>query len=629
MFTLYYKKQSSNDKQILNFLADSTIELEKAQYYSPVYKKFFSLNETNYNSITLNHKYNLKQVHNSEEHNLCEFNEDGDMTILNGTNSFSCDITDISGNIKTVDTFFKFSPLLDPVKYALGKYIKEARDESKEYSDDKLFLLPNFKGENEDSVSYEKINDSNNSAFVDGMFTYLTSQLLHTHKFPHALDYYGSFIGLKNNFVSNVADELELLFESDYFEKNLGKLFHIDSIDKEKITFSDTRNFKSRLKILGDNEKLEVLTIDNSMFEGVFEEISVDTEKSTSTNDVVIETLKEDNIVKNIENDKVALKKSRTSSCSSDSSTSCSSRSSDTENDYNNDDDDDDEDSEAASQSGSESEKSSDSDIDSDSDSDSDSEDSIKLIINKFPCQMICLEKCEDTLDSIMQKDPEFEEWRSIFMQIIMTLICYQKSFKMTHNDLHTNNIMYVPTEKQYLYYRYNEKYYKVPTYGKLYKIIDFGRAIYSYNGVQFCSDSFHDKGDAATQYNFEPYYNPDKPRVEPNYSFDLCRLACSMFDFFIEDMEEFKNTKLVEDPIAHVINEWCLDDKGRNVLYKSNNEERYPDFKLYKMIARKVHNHTPQKQIEKPMFDAYRIPKKKLSKKATLIDIDTIPVYA
>ena len=46
-------------------------------------------------------------------------------------------------------------------------------------------------------------------------------------------------------------------------------------------------------------------------------------------------------------------------------------------------------------------------------------------------------------------------------------------------------------------------------------------------------------------------------------------------------------------------------------------------------MIARKVHNHTPQKQIEKPMFDAYRIPRKKLSKKATLIDIDTIPVYA
>ena len=35
---------------------------------------------------------------------------------------------------------------------------------------------------------------------------------------------------------------------------------------------------------------------------------------------------------------------------------------------------------------------------------------------------------------------------------------------------------------------------------GKIYKIIDFGRAIYNLNGVRYCSDSFHPKGDAATQ---------------------------------------------------------------------------------------------------------------------------------
>ena len=162
-----------------------------------------------------------------------------------------------------------------------------------------------------------------------------------------------------------------------------------------------------------------------------------------------------------------------------------------------------------------------------------------------------------------------------------------------------------------------------------MYKIIDFGRAIYTFNGKQLCSDSFHEKGDAATQYNFEPFYNPEKPRVEPNYSFDLCRLACSMFDFFIDDIEEFKTITLFDDPIAHLLNEWCQDDKGRNVLYKSNNEERYPDFKLYKMIARKVHNHTPEKQLERPMFDSFRVAKKKVSKKAKIMDIDAIPVYA
>ena len=64
-------------------------------------------------------------------------------------------------------------------------------------------------------------------------------------------------------------------------------------------------------------------------------------------------------------------------------------------------------------------------------------------------------------------------------LQIIFTLIIYQQTFEFTHNDLHTNNIVYNNTEKKYIYYRYKNRHYKVPTYGKIYKIIDFGRAIY------------------------------------------------------------------------------------------------------------------------------------------------------
>ena len=72
----------------------------------------------------------------------------------------------------------------------------------------------------------------------------------------------------------------------------------------------------------------------------------------------------------------------------------------------------------------------------------------------------------------------------------------------------------------------------------KIFKIIDFGRAIYKYKGKLICSDSFHKDGDAATQYNFEPYYNDRKPIIEPNYSFDLCRLGCSIYDFIMEKYE-------------------------------------------------------------------------------------------
>ena len=109
------------------------------------------------------------------------------------------------------------------------------------------------------------------------------------------------------------------------------------------------------------------------------------------------------------------------------------------------------------------------------------------------------------------------------------------------------------------------------------------------FRGKLLCSDSFHPKGDAATQYNFEPYMNPKKPLLEPNKSFDLCRLGCSLYDFIVQELEEEEviqdiiDIKKIPYSIKKIILEWCDDDKGRNVIYKNNGEERYPEFKLYK----------------------------------------------
>ena len=50
----------------------------------------------------------------------------------------------------------------------------------------------------------------------------------------------------------------------------------------------------------------------------------------------------------------------------------------------------------------------------------------------------------------------------------------------------------------------------------------------------------------------------------------------------------------------------WCKDDNGKNILYKSDGTIRYPDFKLYKMIARNVHNHVPEKEIENEVFQEF-----------------------
>jgi hypothetical protein len=113
--------------------------------------------------------------------------------------------------------------------------------------------------------------------------------------------------------------------------------------------------------------------------------------------------------------------------------------------------------------------------IDSEEEDDEDEEEeSIILTFPKFPVQVICMENCENTFDNlIINETLNEEEWFSALMQIIMILITYQKMFSFTHNDLHTNNIMYNSTNKKFIYYTYKKKTYKVPTFGKIYKLIE------------------------------------------------------------------------------------------------------------------------------------------------------------
>ena len=234
---------------------------------------------------------------------------------------------------------------------------------------------------------------------------------------------------------------------------------------------------------------------------------------------------------------------------------------------------------------------------------------------------MVVLEKCDNTLDYLLENDIlRIEELESAIFQIVTILYTYQKLYHFTHNDLHTNNIMYVNTDITHLYYKIKDKLYKVPTFGKIYKIIDFGRSIYTYNNKLMCSDSFSSNGTAHTQYNFGPYYNDKKPVIEPNYSFDLCRLACSIFDFICDDINHI-DTFRKATPLYDLIFSWLYDDNQRNMLYKSNGDDKYPGFKLYKMISKLVHKHLPENQYEHSVMTKFRIDT--MSDEVKMINID------
>jgi hypothetical protein len=79
-----------------------------------------------------------------------------------------------------------------------------------------------------------------------------------------------------------------------------------------------------------------------------------------------------------------------------------------------------------------------------------------------------------------------------------------------------------------------------------------------------------------------------------------LCRLGTSIYDFIIQDEEDER------DEFQETIYRWCKDDNGKNVMYKRDGEERYPGFKLYKMIAKNVHAHTPAEQLKFAFFNQF-----------------------
>jgi serine/threonine protein kinase len=83
------------------------------------------------------------------------------------------------------------------------------------------------------------------------------------------------------------------------------------------------------------------------------------------------------------------------------------------------------------------------------------------------------------------------EKILSVFAQVVFGLSAAQHYFGLVHNDFHNGNLMYEDASADhYLYYANAEtgEYWKVPTFGKIYKMIDFGRASFDYDGNRFAS---------------------------------------------------------------------------------------------------------------------------------------------
>lgn len=596
-------------------IADLNQDLEhigfrQVQQYISLYKRFFTLNETNWDKIQLNSQYIIDRVFPPQS------NEDGETEepTINHIHNISIKVpaqTPTQSQSKECSAFLKCIPIHDIYTYLCGEV------------DINSIKLPEYTRDIEENWNHP--NDGYTS-YTDGFFYFLSSKLHEVHNFPNAIQYYGTHVAVQDKLCINVFDELDYLQGYDFFMENIGKRFNF--VDKS-IRLSQTRTNRIALEIDDNETNADILCLNEENVDDLsskFELLFVDSSSSTvtDTNDASntiiadIEPVYESNFYQ---------EKNTTNHVSNESNENNDSEedndSGDNGEDSNNDDD---ETSSIFSYDtvGSESEESDDEDSEDEDEEDENEDDDevLKLEVYNYPVQLLWLENITgitldkyitDVLFNISDNEMIEKEFASIFMQIIMTLLTYQKTFQMTHNDLHTNNIMCENTDIEYIDYVYNDKTYRVKTYGKIWKIIDFGRAIYKYNGRNLWSSNFNAKGEAKSQFNCPPYYNTSKDLITPTYSFDLCRLGCSLFDFFCEDIDDWRqaeeNMLLDETKLTNLyafICWLCKDGLNKNILYKSLNKERYSGFLLYKMITRKVTHTTPENALETKFIQQY-----------------------
>jgi hypothetical protein len=242
---------------------------------------------------------------------------------------------------------------------------------------------------------------------------------------------------------------------------------------------------------------------------------------------------------------------------------------------------------------------------DEESISSAETEDYVWATFSGVPVVTTVMEKCSGTFYDLLKTSSDPAHHTAWVAQIVFALAYAQRTFGFVHNDLHGNNVMYIPTTEEFLAYKHHGVTYRVPTFGVLIKIIDFDRATFSVRvtGMKdsrfFMSSQFKADEEAAGQYNTEPFYTNTHPRIPLNPSFDLARFASSVF------WDMFPNGPKQETlhPLFEMFKHWTTLPDGSSVIFraKGDNHDRYHGFDLYKAIARNLkESGVPRKELLK-----------------------------
>jgi hypothetical protein len=500
-------------------------------------------------------------------------------------------------------TFVKTIHLLNPIDLIKEKYTVPEHP-----------LLP--QSENTWKRTLTKLHNHNNQAYVDTVANFVLSRFRELNLSPHCIYYYGATTGISKAYQFNISQEYDTYRQCRWFWKGMKSHSARITVLRGDADIEEIPNFEEIYK--------EITTCpfddEDSQSEIELEPISSDMPDTTDIESIKSFTF--DNIEEDAENVKdifeinkkiikrASLKKlDSTSESESDISDGCS-------------------------------------------DDLSDSEESIELDIDicleipNMPVILIQQEAQDGVMDNLMDED-EIDgydrgsqgwesRWIAWLFQVVAALCFLQSSICFTHNDLHSNNILWRHTEKKFLYYKAKDgTIWRVPTFGKIFSIIDFGRSIFRLGKHLWVSDDHWPEQDAGDQYNFGPFFDHTKPKNPPNPSFDLSRLAISLIDGLYEEKPPKKKGKGIsiiseepgwkvyetKSPLFNLLWSWTVNRSGETIYEDKNGDEKYDGFDLYIRIAHDIESAVPKDQIHKPIFQQFKW-KQKVSQDETIYSL-------
>lgn len=225
-----------------------------------------------------------------------------------------------------------------------------------------------------------------------------------------------------------------------------------------------------------------------------------------------------------------------------------------------------------------------------------------------YPCYLVASEKADLDIDFLYDNNLiDYNFIRSIVFQIFSAIVTMNNVLGMKHNDLHLGNIMLSIANESHIYYSFENVYYKVPTYGYVIKIIDWGRATYNFNGHKGYNNIFHT--DCFGQYIFPYIHNKGLTPLLPekNRWTDITMISHNLLNL-LKDYRDSEIGKLLYSNIT---------SKDGTVL----DVETFK-WNLYTDISKLKFDICPKRIFRDNVFKSYKIKKNNIPIKSKIYEI-------